>query len=47
MPNPPDAIRPTIGDWAIDVLGVAIPIVAGYYLATIWVVAVITGGSQG
>jgi hypothetical protein len=39
MPNPPDAIKPGIGDWAIDILGWAIPAFAGLYVATAWVAA--------
>jgi hypothetical protein len=37
MPNPPDAIKPGIGDWAIDILGFLIPAIGGLYLATFWV----------
>jgi hypothetical protein len=37
MPNPPDAIKPGIGDWAIDILGFLIPAVAGLYVATAWI----------
>jgi hypothetical protein len=37
MPNPPDAVKPGIGDWAIDILGFIIPAVAGLYIAAIWV----------
>jgi hypothetical protein len=40
MPNPPDAIKPGIGDWAIDILGFIVPAIAGLYVATIWVAAV-------
>jgi len=39
MPNPPDAVRPGIGDWAIDILGFVIPAAAGLYVATLWVAA--------
>jgi hypothetical protein len=39
MPNPPDAVRPGIGDWAIDILGFVIPAIAGLYVATLWVAA--------
>jgi hypothetical protein len=39
MPNPPDAIKPGIGDWAIDILGFVVPAIAGLYVATIWVAA--------
>ena len=39
MPNPPDAVKPGIGDWAIDILGFLIPAVAGVYVATLWVAA--------
>jgi hypothetical protein len=37
MPNPPGAVRPGIGDWAIDILGFVIPTIAGYYVALLWV----------
>jgi hypothetical protein len=36
MPNPPDAIKPNVRDWAIDILGFLIPAFAGLYLATFW-----------
>jgi hypothetical protein len=39
MPNPPDAIKPGIGDWAIAYLGFLVPAIAGLYLATAWVAA--------
>ena len=39
MPNPPDAVKPGIGDWAVGFLGCVIPAVAGLYVATIWVAA--------
>jgi hypothetical protein len=39
MPNPPDAVRPGIGDWAIDILGFLIPAIAGLYVAILWVAA--------
>jgi hypothetical protein len=39
MPNPPDAIKAGIGDWAIAYLGFLIPAFAGLYLATYWVYA--------
>ena len=39
MPNPPDAVKPGIGDWAIDILGFIIPVLAGLYVATLWVAA--------
>ncbi|HEX4400509.1 MAG TPA: hypothetical protein VHZ98_04215 [Galbitalea sp.] len=39
MPNPPDAVKPGIGDWAIDILGFIVPAVAGLYVATVWVAA--------
>jgi hypothetical protein len=48
MPNPPDAIKPTAGDWAIDILGFLIPLIAGYYVATAWVTALaVSTGSAG
>lgn len=37
MPNPPDAVRPKIGDWAIALLGFAIPTYGGFVLAGYWV----------
>jgi hypothetical protein len=37
MPNPPDAVRPGIGDWAIDILGFIVPAIGGLYAATLWV----------
>jgi hypothetical protein len=40
-PNPEGATRPTGGDWAISLLGFAIPAVAGYFVATLWVIAVV------
>jgi hypothetical protein len=45
MPNPPGAVRPKIGDWAIAWLGFIIPVSAGYYVATTLALAV--GASQG
>jgi hypothetical protein len=36
MPNPPDAVKAGIGDWAIDILGFIIPAVAGVYVAAAW-----------
>jgi hypothetical protein len=45
MPNPPDAIKPGIGDWAIDLLGFIIPAIAGLYVAALWTGALIV--SQG
>jgi hypothetical protein len=39
MPNPPDAVKPAIGDWAVDILGFVIPAVGGLYVATAWVAA--------
>ena len=45
MPNPPDAIKPTAGAWLFALLGFAIPAVAGYEVATLWVSAI--GASQG
>jgi hypothetical protein len=39
MPNPLDAVRPGIGDWAIDILGFLIPAIAGLYVAILWVAA--------
>lgn len=45
MPNPPDAIKPNAGAWAIALLGFAIPSVAGYFLATAWVASI--AASQG
>jgi hypothetical protein len=39
MPNPPDAVRPGIGDWAVDLLGFLVPAVAGLYLSYAWIVA--------
>jgi hypothetical protein len=36
MPNPPDAVKPGIGDWAIDILGFIIPAIAGLYVAAAW-----------
>jgi hypothetical protein len=43
MPNPPDAIKPGIGDWAIDILGFVLPAAAGLYVATAWVAALSAG----
>ena len=37
MPNPPDAIRPRIGDWAVALLGFALPAYGGFVLAGYWV----------
>jgi hypothetical protein len=37
MPNPPDAVRPKFGDWAIALLGFVIPAIAGVYVAALWV----------
>ena len=45
MPNPPNAVGPTIGDWAVDILGFIVPLVAGFYVATLWVAAL--AASQG
>jgi hypothetical protein len=45
MPNPPTAVGPTIGDWAVDILGFIVPLVAGFYVATLWVAAL--AASQG
>ena len=45
MPNPPDAVKPKAGDWAIALLGFLIPVVAGIYVATIWVASI--AGSKG
>lgn len=41
MPNPPDAIRAGIGDWAVAVLGFLVPVAAGLSLATYWVALLI------
>jgi hypothetical protein len=43
MPNPPDAVKPKAGDWAISLLGFIIPSVAGYYVAILWVTALHAG----
>ena len=40
MPNPPDAVRAGIGDWAVALVGFIIPTVAGYYVATLWVASI-------
>ncbi|HEY1530916.1 MAG TPA: hypothetical protein VGF80_08880 [Galbitalea sp.] len=45
MPNPSDAVRPGIGDWAIALLGFLIAAGAGLYVATIWVASI--SASQG
>ena len=45
MPNPPDAVKAGIGDWAVDILGFLVPAVAGLYVATLWINAL--GASQG
>jgi hypothetical protein len=37
MPNPPDAVKPKVGDWAIALLGFVIPAAAGVYVAALWV----------
>jgi hypothetical protein len=37
MPNPSDAIKPGIGDWAIDILGFIVPAIAGLYVAALWI----------
>jgi hypothetical protein len=39
LPNPPDAVRAGIGDWAVAILGFTIPAAAGPYVATVWVAA--------
>ncbi|HEX4444984.1 MAG TPA: hypothetical protein VHZ81_15545 [Galbitalea sp.] len=39
MPNPPDAVKPKLGDWAVALLGFVIPLLAGYYVALLWVSA--------
>jgi hypothetical protein len=39
MPNPPNAVRPGIGDWAVGILGFLIPAAAGLYVATLWFAA--------
>jgi hypothetical protein len=36
MPNPPNAVKPGIGDWAIDILGFILPGIAGLYVAALW-----------
>jgi hypothetical protein len=41
MPNPPDAVKPGIGDWAIDILGFIIPVIAGLYVAAAWTGALV------
>ena len=40
MPNPPDAVSPRIGDWAIALLGFLIPAAAGIYVAVLWVASI-------
>lgn len=40
MPNPPDAVAPTPRDWLIDIFGFGIAVVAGYYLAVLWVASI-------
>jgi hypothetical protein len=40
-PNPEGATRPTAGDWAISLLGFVVPVIAGYIVATLWVIAVV------
>jgi hypothetical protein len=42
MPNPPGAVKPRIGDWAIAILGFIIPVVAGYYVAVLMVLSLHT-----
>jgi hypothetical protein len=37
MPNPPNAVRPRVSDWAIALLGFLIPAAAGIYVAALWV----------
>jgi hypothetical protein len=37
MPNPPDAIKPKASDWAVALLGFAIPAYGGFVLASYWV----------
>ena len=37
MPNPPDAVSPKIGDWAVALLGFALPAYGGFVLAGFWV----------
>jgi len=37
MPNPADAVKPGIGDWAVGILGFLIPLAAGFWLASLWV----------
>jgi hypothetical protein len=39
MPNPPDAVRPRIGDWAIAILGFTVPAYLGFYVAGLWLLA--------
>jgi hypothetical protein len=41
MPNPPNAVRPGIGDWAVAILGFIIPAIAGLYVAALWTGALI------
>lgn len=37
MPNPPDAVKPKIGDWAVAFLGFILPAYGGFVLAGFWV----------
>ena len=37
MPNPPDAVRPKIGDWAVAILGFVLPAYGAFVLAGFWV----------
>jgi hypothetical protein len=37
MPNPPDAVRPKIGDWAVAILGFVLPAYSAFVLAGFWV----------
>jgi hypothetical protein len=43
MPNPPDAVKPKPGDWAIALLGFAASAYAGYYVAVLWVASLHAG----
>ena len=45
MPNPPDAIRPNAGSWAIAWLGFIVAAGAGYFVAVSWINAL--AASQG
>ncbi len=40
MPNPPDAVKPKAGDWAIALLGFIIAALGGVYVAVLWVEAI-------